>query len=421
MKTQLFALATLAALVAPVAAEYRVALIIGDGDMKPIATRLAKSDFLCEISPSLTEKELGRKIESWSSNTPTNSTALIYFQGEALNQEIDGTPTACLLSSNGRPFPLSRAFEILNERGGSRKNMIVAESKTTPEFVPPRPENNHFTYQKLSDALEEAEVTGRGSLAISPPESFMPGNKAGDEWVNARGMVFCWCPPGRYTAGSPKETPLRFPDEEPREVIIKDGFWIAKYEHTRGQKLRNLSNNSIGTDKSHPVERLHWDDGRAMLRNLTKEEREKGRLPLSWEYSLPDSDQWEYAARAGTSTLYHFGDDMKPLPEHANFADKRFYDSGDIYSNHAHRTLDDGFEKLAPVGSYKPNPWGLHDVYGNVAEWCRDHSARGGSWVSLGENCRSAYRDSYSSRNDQNYLGYRFVIQPNVPDPPKKE
>ncbi len=392
-------------------AEHRRALVVG-GDASVVA-KLEKLGYDCKTSENRTEKELSRLIEGWTSRTPTRGTALIYFAGGVEKKGKD----LQLVSSNKRHVPVARVIEFMHARGGSVDNRLVVASPTKPAFEGELPKGCYFAYADMAVLAPKSTP----SVAISPPDQFVPGKKAGDEWVNARGMVFCWCPPGRYIAGSPADTPGRYANEEQRQVVIKDGFWIGKYEHTIGQKLRNLSNKMIGSDKNHPINLLHWDDGSRMVKHtLTEEERKAGRLPAGWQYHLPSEEQWEYAARAGTTTRYYFGNDMNLLPEHGNFADKSFYDSGDIYSNHAHRTLDDGFVRLAPVGAFKPNPWGLHDVYGNVAEWCRDLGARGGGWVSVPENCRSAYRDSYSSRNEQNYLGYRFVIQPNIPEPVKK-
>ena len=407
----------------PAGAEYRVALLIGD----EVATgrtagELSKLDFRCERSPLLTEKELRRKFESWTSHTPTNSTALVYFAGEAKRDKYNGKPVVCLMGSNDRPVAVAQLFEFLTDRGGSTRNIVVVDgSADQPEFGAPLPSGCSLLYGKNS-IPQLPGVSGRGSIAISPPGKFVPGKQAGDEWVNSRGMVFCWCPPGKFTAGSPEATPGRFADEAQREVDIEQGFWIGKYELTDSQSLRNRDRRSIATQKNHPVNMLHWDDGSRMFtRTLTEGQRKLGYLPAGWQYHLPGEQQWEYAARAGTTTRFYFGDDLDALPEHANFADKSYYDSGDIYSNAAHRRLDDGFVKLAPVGAFKPNPWGLHDIYGNVTEWCRDLGARGGSWASVAENCRSAYRDRYSSRNQQDYLGYRVVIQPNVPEPVKNK
>ena len=129
-----------------------------------------------------------------------------------------------------------------------------------------------------------------------------------------------------------------------------------------------------------------------------------------WKYDLPTEQQWEYAARAGTRTTYSFGENPNSLPLYGNFADKSYYQSGDIFANQASDSLNDGFSYLAPVGSFKPNLWGLHDIHGNLAEWCKDNVTRGGSWASTPQNTRSAHRHLFGSRDQYNFLGYRIVI-----------
>ena len=437
----------LAATLAVAHAEYRVALLIDnspDKDLTAIEAGLEKYDFICETVENLSGKDLERKVSGWASTTPTNSTALIYFIGPM--QEKDGEPA--FAATDGKSTnPVGKLLTEVANRGGSRHQLIVADTSEKIPWKGEFPDDSLFAYADLSvlaklngnetdlvaslaSVVEDTKstlapgttVSGPGSVAISPSDKFIPGSKAGDEWVNGRGMIFVWCPPGSYTAGSPEVTPGRFADEEPREVTIKEGFWIGKYELTVVQNLRDRNPRSVGQEKNQPKVDMHWDDGSRMAEKMmTEAEREAGRLPDSWQYHLPSADQWEYAARAGTKGLFYFGDDASDLPQHANFADKSFYDTGAVISNYAHRTWDDGYAGVAPVGRFEPNPWGLYDVYGNVSEWCRDHAVVGGGWVTVAENCRSAYRDSRSARNNQTFLGYRLVIQPNLPEKPKEE
>ncbi len=443
-------------------AEHRVALLIGNSDyadsalktpkrdLKAMASRLEQFGFRCETHENLDESKLKSTIEGFANRTPTLGTALILFTGQVLPGKYKNDSGVAMLGVNSKPgrgYTVELALGELTQRGGSILNMVVVDGPKAPVTKVKLPDGCVYavaTFDTLlnnlkgdlhltgalrksakvftSTATADNPVAGRGSVAISPPDRFVLGNKAGDEWVNSRGMVFCWCPPGRYVTGSPPSEVGRFDDEAQKEVVIKNGFWISKYEMTLRENLRNRPRKSIAKSKNDPLTMINHDDARAMTqRNFSEAERKAGRLASDWQYSLPTEEQWEYAARAGTTTPYYFGADINDLPKHANFGDKSHYDTGDVFSLRSHRTLDDGVVQLARVGSYLPNPWGLHDIHGNVAEWCINGAIRGGSWVSTPATCRVAYRHYYSSRNEQNFIGYRIVIQKTPPPKPKSK
>ena len=102
-----------------------------------------------------------------------------------------------------------------------------------------------------------------------------------------------------------------------------------------------------------PVESVSWHEAMAFCEKLTQREREAGRLPEGYEYTLPTEAQWEYACRAGTTTRFSFGDSDSDLGDYG------WYGGNSSYTTH-------------PVGEKLANPWGLYDMHGNVQEWCRD-------------------------------------------------
>ena len=221
-------------------AEYRVALVIGGEEVDPAVKMLEGYGFNCRKSESLNEKELRRLIEGWIPSSPTNSTALIYFSGKVVRGQYSDKPSVNFMAANDRPVALTQVIEILEKRGGSSNHIMVANSPTQPEVTEELPSGYQFIYADLasnaatlsssgdlakglnsiavskdSSTLPAGfEISGKGSVAISPPDKFVPGKRAGDEWVNTRGMVFCWCPPGEYIAGSSVSTPGRHDDEE---------------------------------------------------------------------------------------------------------------------------------------------------------------------------------------------------------------
>jgi formylglycine-generating enzyme required for sulfatase activity len=162
----------------------------------------------------------------------------------------------------------------------------------------------------------------------------------------------------------------------------------------------------------HPVVCVSFADAQAYARWLS---RETGR-----RFRLPTGDEWEYAARAGTRTRYPWGDDAAPaICRHGNVADRararaNGADGSDV---RAYMPCDDGFAATAPAGSLAPNPWGLHDMIGNVWEWttdCLDASCisrvdRGASWTNSPKYVRIAARHPDLAAGRTSVLGFRVV------------
>jgi formylglycine-generating enzyme required for sulfatase activity len=171
--------------------------------------------------------------------------------------------------------------------------------------------------------------------------------------------------------------------------------------------MGEASDRSAGGDDDLPVADVSWDDIQVFLARLK-------RLAGSDRYRLPTEAEWEYAARAGSSGAYSFGDDP-----------------GELYRFGNCKSLDhdDGFDRAAPVGSFLPNRWGLYDLYGNVSEWVEDaydrygaspvqdphvlggtlRVRRGGSWAIIPKNCRSAFRNKSRPDLRKNDVGFRLV------------
>jgi hypothetical protein len=139
------------------------------------------------------------------------------------------------------------------------------------------------------------------------------------------------------------------------KVKITYDFSLGQYEVTQSQ-YRKLMGDNPSTFRGHynlPVETVTWEQAVEFCKRLTREEHVAGRLAEDYEYRLPTEAEWEYAARAGTDTRFFFGKDSSKIGEYA-------------------WTKSNSEAKTHIVGKKSPNPYGLHDIYGNVFEWCYD-------------------------------------------------
>ena len=281
-----------------------------------------------------------------------------------------------------------------------------------------------------------------GSPGRNEIRYFVPGDGQREWFVDhPAGPEMVVVPAGSFMMGSPESEPQRWDGEGPQhKITIGKPFAVGRHAVTRGQFSAFVNDTSHNTengatvwtgkelkldpyrswrnpgflqDDSHPVVCVNWNDARAYSAWLSE--------TTGQTYRFLTEAEWEYVARAGTTTPFWWGPSITATQ--ANYNGKYTYPAG--------RSKGEYREATVPVASFEVNPWGLFNVHGNVWEWCEDimHSdyngapvdgfawarggdssrrvVRGGSWNSNPEYLRSAHRDGHAAGIRISLFGFR--------------
>jgi sulfatase modifying factor 1 len=289
-------------------------------------------------------------------------------------------------------------------------------------------------------------------LACSCPLIGKPDPAVGENYVESfagLNVEMVWVPGGTFQMGSrlsPEEVAARyggpsesFVNEHPLHEVSLDGFWVGKFEVTNEQfrhfipdhNSGDYKGNSLNGDKQ-PATELTWEEAMEFCGWIAKA---TGRA-----YTLPSEAQWEYACRAGTDSVRSWGDDDADVGRYANVADSTAKSAfspeltnrkDNVTGSNPFVETTDGFLVSAPVGSFEPNAFGLHDMIGNAIEYCLDFHdpeyykrsplknpvnmtpsdiivTRGGSWLHPSFRQRSALRGHVGMDHKSERVGFRI-------------
>ena len=294
--------------------------------------------------------------------------------------------------------------------------------------------------------------TLRASLtwAPAPPRPTVPAGDSGREPTT--GTDFVWIEGDCFQMGSPTTETGRYDDERQHRVCVED-FWLGSHEVTVGEFRRFVQATNYRTEAEREDGCYYWDGEwkKDKDRNWRSPGFEQGdRHPavcVSWNdaqayidwlnrqgqagFRLPSEAEWEYAARAKTQTARFWGEAPDDACQYANVADKTAKITYGYWTVHA---CTDGYVHTAPAGQFRPNPFGLYDLLGNVWEWtCSDSDAdyggaektcatkgnsgarrvvRGGGWSDDPRNVRSAYRTRGPPDTRFSNIGFRLARTP---------
>jgi formylglycine-generating enzyme required for sulfatase activity len=262
-------------------------------------------------------------------------------------------------------------------------------------------------------AVPTAPFTGTASVTFS--------NFYQDTWTitlpGSVPMELIRIPAGTFTMGSPVGETSRFPEETQHQVTLSQDFYLGKTEVTQNQwvALQSFPQAQTFVGGTMPVHNVSHDDIGSWMTALNTHVTEPG------TFALPTESQWEYAARAGTTTRFNYGNG---------------FGGDENCSTEAERTSNMWYcgnsgASTQAVGQKPANAWGLRDMHGNVWEWCSDwygtyptgpvtdptgpgsgsgRVLRGGSWFNYAQYCRSAYRVNGAPSSRFNSLGFRVLL-----------
>jgi len=357
----------------------------------------------------------------------------MYFASTVTVYSISGRVT-----TNGLGFPNVK-ISFLNQHvfTDSEGQFIInnifnhSEGKVTPfkegySFLPPfikltKIESNR--YADFVDAGNSSVAINSVSLkdAIYVLKTVSGMSKSKKETItNFLGMKFVWVPEGTFMMGSTGDyKDVAGNKEILHKVTLSKGFYIQTTEVTQGQWKYIKGNNPTyfsTCGDNCPVSNVSWNDAQEFIEILNSKKDDK-------KYRLPTEAEWEYAARAGTTTSFS---NEKPVDFNSEFDSN--LDQIAWYHGNSNITT-------YPVAQKDPNNWGLYDMHGNVQEWCQDWYSpyseehiidpvikepmalfpakmlRGGSWNSPALYCRSASRYFYLPDSPGESFGFRLVLE----------
>lgn len=311
-----------------------------------------------------------------------------------------------------------------------------------------------------TESVNRDEATGPSTRTLGMPpataadKSSPPSQKLVQ--LNDSNLVLILIPAGSFVMGDD----AGLDDEKPaHQVLFSKPFYLGQHEVTVDQFRQFVSATGYVTDAekgtgfrgafgwnrevmefqmnpeyswrqtgfaqtgSHPVVNVSWNDASAFCGWLREKEKQ--------DFRLPTEAEWEYACRAGSATSYCSGDDPESVAQVGNIADAMF--AGQFPELKSAVLANDGYVYTAPVGSFAPNPFGLHDMHGNVWEWCQDwfdveyYAAspnsdppgpsageervyRGGGWFPCARGSRSSSRSGDVPENRHLTLGFRIAL-----------